>query len=79
MMGPWLSALVYLLQVPPKTKTSWGEYAESNAYADVLSLVIVEPRKHEWMRPVLMNACHVWGGSGKNSVLVVICTASFHV
>ena len=24
----------------------------------------MEPRQHEWMRAVLWNACHVWGGSG---------------
>jgi len=60
-------------------KTSWGEYSQSNEYADVLSLVILEPRKHEWMRPVLMNACHVWGGSGENSVLSSSFTMSFHV
>ncbi len=49
---------------PPAEKCRWGPFAGgSNDYAH-LSLAIVEPRQHEWMRAVLWNACHIWGGSG---------------
>jgi len=60
---------------PPEEKCRWGTLASKGAgqqgpeeFAH-LSLAIVEPRQHEWMRPVLWNACHVWGGSG------AVCTA----
>jgi hypothetical protein len=50
---------------PPAEKCRWGPCANDGPddFAH-LSLAIVEPRKHEWMRAVLWNACHVWGGSG---------------
>ena len=50
---------------PPPDTARWGAEAggPDAPHAD-LSLAIIEPRKHEWMRAVLWNACHVWGGSG---------------
>lgn len=53
---------------PPPEKARWGAEAPSDEFAH-LSLVIVEPRKHEWMRAVLCNVSHVWGGSGAGLVI----------
>ena len=49
---------------PPAQKCRWGPCAGGPDDYAHLSLAIVEPRQHEWMRAVLWNACHIWGGSG---------------
>ena len=61
--------------MPSLEKTGWGDNAESQEYTETLSLAIVEPRKHESMRAILMNVCHIWGGSGRTtkSLLLAGC------
>ena len=58
------SAALAKIPKPPAEKCRWGPCAGALDAFVHLSLAIVEPRKHEWMRAVLWNACHVWGGSG---------------
>jgi len=56
------------IPVPPKEKTRWGPHAgiasNQSSLENTLSLAIVEPRQHKWMRATLHNACHIYGGSG---------------
>ncbi len=50
---------------PHGDKTLWGvQEGRGNEEAQRLSLVIIEPREHPWMRAALHNACNVYGGSG---------------
>jgi hypothetical protein len=50
---------------PHGEKMLWGvQEGRGNEEAQRLSLVIIEPREHPWMRAALHNACNVYGGSG---------------
>lgn len=42
---------------PPSEKSRWA-----GSVSCKLSAVIVEPRAHEWLRPVIYNMAHVYGG-----------------
>jgi len=62
--------------VPSPDKTRWGaQGGGDNVEAERLSLVIIEPREHEWMRGALYNAAHVYGGSGA-SLYIFISSAN---
>ena len=50
---------------PPAEKKVFGKVDNNK-----LGLVIVEPRKHEWLKGVLYNMCHVYGGS--NTPLYIV-------
>jgi hypothetical protein len=53
--------------VPPsKDKVIWGKVGQST-----LSVVIVEPREHPWLRGVLYNMAHVYGGRTDVSLYIV--------
>lgn len=45
------------VRAPPREKTQWVGTAFCK-----LSVVIVEPRCHEWLRAVIYNMAHVYGG-----------------
>ena len=50
---------------PSAEQTAWGATCGGAIEPDCnLSLVIVEPREHPWMRAVLHNVARVYGGSG---------------
>ena len=50
---------------PSAGQTVWGTACAGAVEPDCsLSLVIVEPREHPWMRAVLHNVARVYGGSG---------------
>lgn len=55
----WHSVVTTLVE-PPEEKKAW--YDGDNP-PPLLDLVIVEPRKHPWLRGVLFNMAHVYGGS----------------
>lgn len=49
----------YILSIPrpPIEKLIWGsEYSK-------LSILLVEPRNHEWLQGILYNICHIYGGT----------------
>lgn len=53
--------------VPPSDEQKiFGNITENNK----LGLLIIEPREHEWFKPVLYNMAHVYGG--KNVPLYIV-------
>ena len=59
----WEETLVKVPK-PSEEKTRWGLLDGMANNSANLSLVLVEPREHPWMRAALHNACEIYGGSG---------------
>lgn len=58
--------IVLNMSEPPQNKTIWAEHNTNTK----LSMVLIEFRKHPWMKGVLYNMAHIYGGSDVNLTIV---------
>jgi hypothetical protein len=59
-------SVVQNIQPPSNDNKRWGKVSDSS-----LAVVIVEPREHPWLRGVLYNMAHVYGGRNDVSLYIL--------